>query len=235
LNKIWLSSTLVVALTVLSSLASAQGSSSLNLAPGFTVVPAQSKVILMPVDVELFSMSAGGVLEPKADWTANAQKNMKAELQKRKSDVGLSMKELSELEADDVEEISSLHAAVARSIAVHHFGILKLPTKDGKLDWSMGEGVKALRDKTNADYGLFVFVRDSYATAERKAMMIGLAILGVGIQLGAQVGYASLVDLKTGQIVWFNRLASATGDLREAESAAKSIESLMSGFPKVAK
>jgi hypothetical protein len=57
-------------------------------------------------------MSAGGVLEPKADWTANAQKYMKASLQKRKNDIGFSMTELSELDADDVEEISSLHAAV---------------------------------------------------------------------------------------------------------------------------
>jgi hypothetical protein len=217
------------------SFASAQSGTSLNLAPGFTTMPTQSKIVLMPVDVELFSMSAGGVLEPKADWTVNAQKNMKATLQKRKNDLGLSMSELSDLDADDVEEISSLHAAIARSISMHHFGPLKLPTKEGKLNWSMGEGVKALREKTKADYGLFVWVRDTYATAERKAMMVGLAILGVAVSLGTQVGYSSLVDLKTGQIVWFNQLISATGDLREPEPAAKSIDYLMTGFPAVAK
>ncbi len=215
--------------------ANAQTANSLNLAPNFSVVPAQSKVVLMPVDVELFSMSAGGVLEPKADWTANAQKLMKAALQKRKATMGLTLSELTELQADEFEEVSSLHAAVARSIAIHHFGPIKLPTKDNKLDWSLGEGVKALREKTNADYGLFVWVRDSYATAERKAMMVGLAIIGVGITLGSQVGYASLIDLKTGQVVWFNRLASATGDLREADAASKSIDVLMTGFPTVAK
>ena len=31
----------------------------------------------MPVDVELFSLSAGGVAEPRADWTAAALGHMK--------------------------------------------------------------------------------------------------------------------------------------------------------------
>jgi hypothetical protein len=213
----------------------AQSGDSINLAPGFTAVPAQSKVVLMPVDVELFSMSAGGILEPKADWTASAQKHMRVALQKRKSSAGLTMSELTESEADEFDDVSSLHAAVARSIALHHFGGIKLPTKNGKLDWSLGEGVKALHEKTKADYGLFIWVRDSYATAERKAMMVGLAIFGVGINLGSQVGYASLVDLRTGQVVWFNRLASISGDLRELEPAQQSIDYLLTGFPKVAR
>jgi hypothetical protein len=235
LNKLFGCMFLVAVTCFSTSHTSAQTSNSLNLAPGFTAVPAQSKVVLMPVDVELFSMSAGGVLEPKADWTANAQKHMKSALQKRKSKVGLTMTELTELEADEFDDVSSLHAAVARSIAFHHFGPIKLPTKEGKLDWSLGDGVKPLYEKTKADFGLFVWVRDSYATAERKAMMVGLAILGVGINLGSQVGYASLVDLKTGKVVWFNRLARVSGDLREPEPAAQSMDDLLTGFPAVAK
>jgi hypothetical protein len=234
-NKLFGCTLIIVAACFSASTAMAQASNSLNLAPGFTAVPAQSKVVLMPVDVELFSMSAGGVLEPKADWTANAQKHMRSALQKRKTNVGLTMSELTELEADEFDDVSSLHAAVARSIAFHHFGPIKLPTKEGKLDWSLGEGVKTLHEKTKADYGLFIWVRDSYATAERKAMMVGLAILGVGINLGSQVGYASLVDLKTGKVVWFNRLARASGDLRELEPATQSMDDLLTGFPTVAK
>ena len=33
-----------------------------NLAPGFAQLPAGSKIVVMPVDVELFAISAGGVL-----------------------------------------------------------------------------------------------------------------------------------------------------------------------------
>ncbi|HWK83320.1 MAG TPA: hypothetical protein VNS61_06240, partial [Caldimonas sp.] len=63
--------------------------------------------------------------------------------------------------------------------------------------------------------------------------MVAMALLGVGLRGGTQTGYASLVDLQTGRVLWFNRLARARGDLREGEAAAESIDSLLSGFPKV--
>lgn len=204
-----------------------------NLAPGFGGPALADKVLMMPVDVELFSLSAGGVAEPKADWTAAAQEHMKKAITAKKTQLRLSTIEGSEALADDFAEQVGLHAAVARSIALHHSGgdMWALPTKAGQLQWSFGDAMQPLAAKTGARYGLFVWVRDSYASAERKAMMVGLALLGVGIVGGVQVGYASLVDLQTGQVVWFNRLARVSGDLREAASATESIEALLAGFP----
>jgi hypothetical protein len=205
-----------------------------NLAPGFASLPQAARLVLMPVDVELYSMSAGGVNEPKADWTANAQKHMKAELVQRTKTLGLSTQVMDDQAADEFAEPMALHAAVARSIALHHAqgGAWSLPTKAGKLDWSFDDALRDLKAKSGADYGLFIWVRDSYASAERKLAMVGLALLGVGITGGVQVGYASLVDLNSGQVLWFNQLARATGDLREAKEAAESIDVLLSGFPK---
>lgn len=204
-----------------------------NLAPGFSVLPKNAKVAVMPTDIELFSISGGGVLEPKADWTDAASRHFKAALVEKRRKLGVGTVDLSEKDADEFAEVNTLHAAVARAIAAHHFGpgFLNLPTKDGRLDWSMGDSVKALRAKTGADYALFSWVRDSYASAERVAAMIALALLGVGVGGGMQIGYASLVDLNTGQVVWFNRLLRATGDLREAGPAAETLESLLEKFP----
>jgi hypothetical protein len=42
------------------------------------------------------------------------------------------------------------------------------------------------------------------------------------------VGFASLVDLKTGDIVWFNRLVRAQGDLRTPAAAAETVKALVS-------
>jgi hypothetical protein len=78
---------------------------------------------------------------------------------------------------------------------------------------------------------LFTWMRDSYASGERKAMMVGLALLGVGLSGGVQVGYATLVDLETGQVLWFNQLVSASGDVREEKPAADAVNSLLTGFP----
>ncbi len=204
-----------------------------NLAPGFTALPKNARIVLMPTDIELFSISGGGVLEPKADWTEAASRHFKAALTERKRRLGLTTIELSEKDGDEFDEVNSLHAAVARAIASHHFGpgFLALPTKEGKLDWSLGNSVRGIKEKTGADYALFSWVRDSYASSERIAAMIGLALLGVGVGGGVQVGYASLVDLNTGQVVWFNRLGRASGDLREAKPAAESVETLLDKFP----
>ncbi|MDP1069070.1 hypothetical protein, partial [Klebsiella pneumoniae] len=87
------------------------------------------------------------------------------------------------------------------------------------LDWSFDDALRDLQARSGADYGLFIWVRDSYASAERKLAMVGLALLGVGLTGGMQMGYASLVDLNSGKVLWFNRLARGSGDLREAKEA----------------
>jgi hypothetical protein len=45
-----------------------------------------------------------------------------------------------------------------------------------------------------------------------------------------QQGYASLVDLETGRVVWFNHLLRGSGDLREPEKAAETLDVLLSNW-----
>ena len=88
-----------------------------------------------------------------------------------------------------------------------------------------------LNERYEADYALFVYLRDSYASAGRVAFFIFAAALGVGIPMGQQVGFSSLVDLENGDVVWFNRLARGVGDLRKPGPAADSVELLLWDFP----
>lgn len=212
----------------------AQAAGSRQLAPGFEHLDKSARVLVMPVDVELFSLSAGGVPEPKADWTATAHGHMRDALAQRLKALGVDVQQGDEALADEFAEQVGLHAAVARSIDLHHGvgGIWALPTKGGVLDWSFADSMQGLAQKTGARYGMFVWVRDSYASAERKAAIVAMALLGVGLTGGIQVGYASLVDLQTGRVLWFNRLARGSGDLREAEPAAESMDALLADFPK---
>jgi len=227
--------TLAAALAALAlACAGTAAAQSKNLAPGFLSLPKGARVALMPTDIELFVISAGGVFEPKADWTEAASKHFRDALMHKNQTLGLSAVELAQKDADEADEINSLHGAIARAIAMHHFGNLKLPTKDGQLDWSMGESVQPIKKATGADYALFSFVRDSYASEERKAAMVAMAILTLGraaLTLGVQTGYASLVDLNTGRVVWFNQLQRGTGDLREPEKAAETLDALLREFP----
>jgi len=109
------------------------------------------------------------------------------------------------------------------------------PTRRTNAGWSLGPSVARLRDEFGADYALFTYIRDSYATAGRIAVQVFTALLSRGAYIapgGAQVGYASLVDLRTGEIVWFNRLARAVGDLRSPEPARETMQVLLLDFPK---
>lgn len=202
-----------------------------HLAPGFIRLPPNSTIALMPADVELFEISAGGIEEPRADWTDAATRNIMADLRARKQKLGARATEITGEQDESVEALNSLHGAVSRAILVHHFGSLKLPTKEGRLDWTLGPEVARLREKSGADFALFTWVRDSHASAERKAMIVVGALFGVGMSGGVQQAYASLVDLRTGQVVWFNRIVRGTGDLREAEPAAETLTALLAGFP----
>jgi hypothetical protein len=222
--------TLVVALGSAPALAQTL---SKNVAPGFTGITSNDTVVLMPVDVELFSLSAGGVAEPKADWTDAAFKHMNTAIGELKASWGVKSKLLTEQEADDFADQVALHAAVAQSIALHHSvgGVWALPTKQGQLLWSFNDAMKPIADKTGSRYALFVWMRDSYASAQRKAAMVAFALLGVGIAGGTQIGYASLVDLSDGRVVWYNRLARQSGDLREVNSARQSVKTLLADIP----
>ncbi len=209
------------------------GAPSKNLAPNFSGLSKSAKVVMMSTDVELFSISGGGVLEPKADWTEAASRHFKEALGKKSEKLGLSTQQLDEKDAENLADVNDLHGAIAQAIALHHFGpgFLSLPTKAGKLDWSLGDAVRPLRERSGADYALFSWIRDSYASSERKAAIVALALLGVGVGGGVQIGYMSLVDLNTGQVMWFNRLLRGSGDLREPAAAAETLDALMTGFP----
>ena len=61
--------------------------------------------------------------------------------------------------------------------------------------------------------------------------MVALALLGVGISGGTQVGYASLVDRLGPRGLSFDPPDPSDGDLREPSPAKESIDALLSGFP----
>ena len=82
---------------------------------------AGKKVALMPLDVELFSISGGGVLEPKADWTQQATQNLLNGIHKRKASAKIDLVEVKDVEEEKVISLSNLHEAVGGAAAVTFF------------------------------------------------------------------------------------------------------------------
>ena len=192
-------------------------------------------VLLMPLDVELSVLTAGGALEPRADWTEMARDHMTSSIKGYQESNGADLILFNDDKDNSVEiaELEALHSVVGNSIFLHHyFPMHHLPSKQGALDWSLGSTVSAFKDEYDADYALFVLVRDSYSSPGRVAAMIVGAALGVGVGGGFQVGFASLVDLRTGKVVWFNRLLNGSGDIRTAATAEHTVKLLLAGMPR---
>lgn len=195
----------------------------------------QARVVLMPLDVQLSELTAAGLNEPKADWTNEAKQYLVQALDSEKAARGLNFVEYDEGQIPagrrhELDQFLKLHGAVGETILLHQYGV-HLPTKQGKFDWTLGESVRTLRAEYDADYAMFIFVRDSYSSAGRAAMIAAAAVFGVGIPGGTQVGFVSLVDLDTGNIVWFNRLLRGTGDMRTPAAARETARILLAGLP----
>jgi hypothetical protein len=136
--------------------------------------------------------------------------------------------------ADKVADLERLFMAVGNAIVLHRYQRVELPTKRRQgLDWTLGEDAIAFGRATGMEYALFLHAQDSYATDERIALQVlGVAGCLIGfcapqIGAGSQQGYASLVDLRTGDVVWFNFLQAQTGDIRTPAGAAELVDRLL--------
>jgi hypothetical protein len=199
----------------------------LQRAPGST-----PSIVVMPLDVELSQLTAGGMEQPHAEWTEAAHQHMRAalEAEAQARQVRLASFDAERGTPEDQQlaiDLVALHRAVGSAVLVHQYLGVPLPSKEGRFDWSLGPESVSIARSQQADYALFIFVRDSYATAGRIAMIAVAALLGVGVQGGSQIGYASVVDLKTGDIVWFNWLARPHGDLRTPAAATETVKALV--------
>ncbi len=200
---------------------------------------AGAPILLMPVDVELYTLLATGLSEPRADWTDAARGLLQSGLSARLQNAGAFPLAMPELAADPaLRQVELLYQAVASSILSAELQPESLPTKRGRFDWTLGPNAAArLRDQASnledgepPRYALFCYVRDSYASSGRKALMVVGPLLGLGVQGGKQIGVVSLVDLRDGRVVWFNLLIAQSGDLREAEAADLVTARLLDGL-----
>lgn len=207
------------------------------------------KLLVMRPDVSVGSVTTGGMVEPRADWTETSRTNLLNALRAQQAGRGGDVLILEKrdglaamgVDADAVAELERLHYAVGSAIATHRYSGAYLPTKRGRgLDWTLGADAVTLGRKTGYDYALFLHAEDSFASTGRVALQVlGAAGCVVGfcapnIGGGGQFAYASLVDLRTGEVVWFNVLQAGTqiaginmGDIRKPEGAAQMVDRLL--------
>ncbi|OYU00713.1 MAG: hypothetical protein CFE36_14465 [Sphingomonadaceae bacterium PASS1] len=209
---------------------------------GFSLAQgSKKKILVFRPSVSVGAQSTGGMFEPNAEWTEKAKANLQAALDKLQNQLGNEVLVAPDSYGEDarnLQEHMALFAAVSRAVIQYQFFVgNRLPTKkrDNKedvFDWSLGSDVSSLPGAKDADYGLFIYDKDAYGSTGRKLLQ-AVAILGAGISVksGEHAGYAGLVDLKTGDLLWLNADASMGGDVRQADGAEKRIRQLLEDFP----
>lgn len=192
-------------------------------------------ILVFRPQVRVGSQTTAGMNEPNVEWTEAAKANLMAALEKEQRARGTNLVLVPELEGEQgelVADYTALFRTVADAAFQHKmFPGNRLPSKRKEFDWTLGEDAARLK-ALGGEYGLFLFTYDSYGSTGRKVLQVLALGLGAGfVPSGVHIGYAGLVDLNTGDLVWLNVDTSMGGDPREPEGADKRIAQLLEGFP----
>ena len=210
--------------------------------PGFTMpTNGQARILLLRPRIRVGAQSTGGMFEPNADWTAQARQNIAAALSQAQGSLGnrIIVQEDPVGEAAQVSaDYLALFSALAGSVReFQFFPGNRLPTKlrdnrTGNFDWTLGPGVSAIPGAVDADYALFIATEDHYGSTGRKVLQV-LAALGPGVAVrsGLHRGYAALIDLRTGHLLWLNADDQMGGDVRTSDGAQRRVQQLLEDFP----
>jgi hypothetical protein len=139
-------------------------------------------LVVMRPDVSVGSVTAGGLVEPRAEWTEQARANLLAALRDQQAGRGgrtliaETRESLPGVDPGLVADLERLHGAVGNSIALHKYLGAELPTKRRGIDWTLGQDAVKLGQATGMDYALFLNAQDAVASTGRVAMQVlGLA------------------------------------------------------------
>lgn len=202
-----------------------------------------AQVVLLPVDVDVYELSAGGVREEVPEWSDSAEANIRSALLFTRGEEGapwaaerVDTSELTPAEREVLEE----HLALFNVVVLNAYWA-SLPQnsawhfKQDHFDYTLGDGLSFLKTKYEVDAGLIIIGQDVVSTSGRHAMAVVAALGGYSIPLGHSLLIGGLVDFETGDILWLNReVSGGITDLRDPESARSFARELMEGYPGLA-
>lgn len=198
---------------------------------------AGATILIVEPRIQLGMLTAGGVTEPREEWSQQARQYVLRHVQNsmvqdsHKFVVG----NVDDLMEGRLGQVVRVNEAVIEAIIAHEYnGYVgaKLATKKDDFEWTIGDGSELVGQHFGADYALFISGNGTYASGGRVAAFVVASAFGVGIPLGQQQVMASLVDLKTGQVMWVNYAVAGPGaDMREDAGAQSLVESLLKDAP----
>ena len=174
-------------------------------------------IALISIDVEITQIKPNKSKDANEIWSISARENIIDTLNRLIVSTGATMPVLNKntaTKSDQIEQAVALQSIINLSILGHIQS--PLPSKQS-FDWSVGEQLRILKQFSNADFGLFLFVRAGFKTEISMPEY--------------QAGFISLVNLNNGNTVWFDHNMTISGSFHEAERANVAMQDLMKDFP----
>jgi hypothetical protein len=213
--------------------------------PKFDTYFDQTKTIgVVSPGIKMYKLTAGGVDEYVDEWSVQTKETIlklikeKLHALARSEVVYMDEKNFNESQKDLVKEQNGMFFSVAASIIDHtYLPQSRFPHKLKNFDYTMGEEIGGLSSLVNADTLLFCSGRNYIWTSGRVALSIFSALVSgvsgvyVVIPAGPEWIVLSLVDAKTGEVIWFN-YKPMPGDMRNADVDKKIVDDLFKDFPK---
>lgn len=195
------------------------------------------KVVLLPVQMTIKEVTAGGVSEEVPTWSKQGSANVREALasyfrsEKQKRVQLVDMPKLSDQESENVRQHIALYREVASSAVDKTYGQQNAAMwrhKIQKFDYTLGSGLKSLAQRTGADSAVIVVGEDTVSTTGRKIA----AFLMDSVSYGHSFLSVGIVNLNTGDIIWFNyAFEYKSMDLREAKDAQAMVARVFDEYP----
>lgn len=200
-----------------------------------------SKIVVMPMDVEVYKVSAGGVRELVDEFTLEAKNNIKTALDNEISQTHnyklLYLRDLKEV-TDTKEKLLfkdalALYVALDTSIITHTYPPNIFKDKLKNFDYTFGPNLNAINSYGDADTLLFIRGGDYLSSGGRVALMVWAAVMGfTPTNAGPPHLSVALVDPKSGDILWYNSFYPQQGyNFRNKDSVSNFVKILLKGFP----
>lgn len=199
--------------------------------------PLPKKIVVIPAEVRVQELAVGGVLTKLPDLTeqasANLSRSSRTFLTEKKSleaiDVpnGLSADEKEQLE----DYLATFYMVGLSAFNTTRAGGSAWQHKRENFDYSLGQGLSFLREKTGADAALMIVGEDIVSSGGRKTAAFLGALAGVIVPLGNSVVFVCMLDLKTGDLQWIHSTSSGVKDLSNPDSANTMITEMLSSYP----
>lgn len=202
------------------------------------------RVVVLQPEFRVFVQSAGGMREIEPGWTEQAQNALALAVERHlrhdpRFAVAAPVEPATAEEAAVLREHVELFKVIAsNSSMMIRFGGKAWQEKKLQYDYTLGDGLALYGDRSNADYAFMIGGAQVKQTGGSVFMQLALAgTLGVVMPGGGTYLMLALVDMRTGDIVWFNSLEGGevfgmTGsDLRKEGTADEVVGRLFDPFP----